>query len=241
MKRLTYFLLVSMAFAFSACSGDDDNTVVASFENKPVTNNYFKSTSQTASGYYFKDTFTDNDKMLTFDHYYASWGWAGFTYTNSSDTKTANSTASVVGAAKVGTMYIGAYGSSYTPAKLQINDVTKYGIVGCWVSNSVYAYNGMTIGDSQSTKFKSGSWYTITATGYADSEMKTAVGLAQTIYTAKYKSDTDTPSKVWLWFDLSSLKDAKYIVFTAASSDSGQYGMNTDANFCLDGITLSEK
>lgn len=46
----------------------------------------FTSTSTEVSGYYFKDTFTDPESYVTFDHYYSDWGqgysFAGFTYTN---------------------------------------------------------------------------------------------------------------------------------------------------------------
>lgn len=239
MKKVNYLLLLFTVIMLGACSNDDNNSTVVSFENMPVTSSYFKSTSTTKSGYYFTDTFQDNDKLLTFDHYYSSYGFAGFTYTNDANVSTANSTASIVGKAKVGTMYMGVYSSSYTEPRLKINNPDKYSINGCWVSNSVFAYNGMAKGDSYATKFKKDSWYLITATGFAK-DGKTSVGTAK-IYLAKYTSDTDTPSKEWLWFDLSSLKNAVYLQFDASSSDSGQYGMNTAANFCLDGITLDEK
>lgn len=87
MKKLSLFLLVSV-FAFCGCSdendevkGGDDNKggenekkeVVVSFENQLTeSESEFTSTSTEVSGYYFKDTFTDPESYVTFDHYYST-------------------------------------------------------------------------------------------------------------------------------------------------------------------------
>ena len=90
MKKLSLFLLVSV-FAFCGCSDENDEVknekkeVVVSFENQLTeSESEFTSTSTEVSGYYFKDTFTDPESYVTFDHYYSDWGqgysFAGFTY-----------------------------------------------------------------------------------------------------------------------------------------------------------------
>jgi len=89
------------------------------------------------------------------------------------------------------------------------------------------------------SKFKSGSYYKVTATGYA-ADGTTSVGTVS-IYLAKYASDTDTPSKDWQWFNLGALANAVYVQFDVDSSDKGNYGVNTSTYFCLDGITLNQK
>lgn len=243
MKKLNYLFLLIFLIAFTACSNDDDNNVKANFESMPVTNGYYTNTNGTLKGYYYYSTFQDNDKLLTFDYYLGNWSgatFAGFTYTNSTDTKTGNSSAAVSGKGKIGTMYLVAYPSSYTPTRFKINDPSKYIIDGCWISNSVYAYNCMTTNNySPASKFKSGSYYKVTATGYA-ADGTTSVGTAS-IYLAKYSSDTDTPSKDWQWFDLGALAKAVYVQFDVDSSDKGDYGVNTSTYFCLDGITLNQK
>lgn len=244
MKKLNYLLFVLfMGIVVASCSNDDDNTVVTNFENMNVTDHYYTNNSGTLEGYYYHSTFQDNNKLLTFDYYVGNWsgaGFAGFTYTNSTDTKTGNSAASICGAGKTGSMYLATYASDYTPSRFKINDAANYSINGCYISNSVYSYNSMTTNDySPATKFKKGSWYKVTATGYA-ADGTTKVGNTS-IYLANYTADTDTPSKEWQWFDLSTLKDAVYVRFDVTSSDTGTYGVNTATYFCIDGVTLNQK
>ncbi len=44
----------------------------------------------------------------------------------------------------------------------------------------------------------------------------------------------------WRWVDLSSLGEVKSLNFILESSDSGDYGMNTPAYFCMDNLTVME-
>jgi hypothetical protein len=244
MKKLNYLLLLIATVLFASCGEDGDNTMRATFEGMPVTNNYYTSSNGTLEGYYYHSTFQDTNNLLTFDYYIGNWTgatFAGFAYTNSTDVTTGNSAASICGKAKVGTMYLAAYASSYTPARLKINNTTNYSINGCWISNSVYAYNSMTTADyAPATPFsKVGDYYKVVATGYS-SDGTTKVG-STSIYLAKYASATDIPSKDWQWFDLTPLAGCTYVQFDVESSDTGDYGVNTSTNFCLDGIILDAK
>jgi hypothetical protein len=250
MKKLNSLLLLVLLVIVSSCGGDDDNSVVTSFEGKlTAANSYFQSSSQTLSGGYYTDHFKDNQGLLTFDHYYSIYGskryYAGFTYTNSSDVTTGNSTASICGKGKVGNIYLNAYCSDYSPAVMTINNTTDYCINGCWVSNSVYAYNCMTTSDwAPATKFKANSYYMVTAYALDSNGNNIKVNgkaLSASIYLAKYTKDSDLPSKVWQWFDLTSLSSATKIKFSVSSSDTGTYGVNTDVDICIDGIKLDKK
>lgn len=244
MKKLNYLLLLLATVLFASCGKDGDDTMRITFDGMPVTNNYYTSSNGTLQGYYYYSTFEDANKLLTFDYYLGNWSgstFAGFAYTNSTDVTTGNSAASICGKAKVGTMYLAADASSYTPARFKINNTTNYSINGCWISNSVYAYNCMTTSNfAPATKFsKTGDYYKVIATGYS-SDGKTKMG-STSIYLAKYTSATDTPNKEWQWFDLKPLAGCTYVQFDVDSSDSGSYGVNTATYFCLDGITLDAK
>lgn len=241
MKKLSLLLLLSV-FVFIGCSDDDKATFTASFEGKLTeANSAYTSNSIEKKGYYFYDTFEDNNKLMKFDHYYIKLGdvryMAGFAYTNNSDIKTANSYASITGKAKTATTYLSAFTNSDTPAAFIINN-NSYVIKGAWVTNSKYAYTAMTEDYNVATKFTKDSWFKLTATGYDDKGGKT--GTAE-IYLANYKSDDDKPVSDWIWFDMKPLNYAAKIVFSLSSTDSGHYGMNTPAYFCMDGITLEEK
>lgn len=246
MKKLSLLALLSV-FVFWGCSNDDDevkNEVVVSFENMLTEENseFISNASEPNDQGSQKDTFKDPQNLATFEHYYADWGtgysFAGFTYMNKTDNQTYNSPAPICGKGKNGKVYVAAYSSSYTPAIFTINDPDKYSIKGTWITNSTWAYIGMTEGDGYATPFKKDSWYKVTATGY--NQNKEEIGKVE-ILLAKYKSDNDLPIKDWVWFDLTPLKDAVKIEFMSDSSDSDEYGPKTAQYFCLDGITLIEK
>ena len=244
MKKLSLLMLLSV-FVFWGYSNDDDevkNEVTISFENQLTEeNSEFISNASEPNGINFqKDTFKDSQSLATFEHSYADWGsgysFASFTYTNKTDNETGNSPAPICGKAKIGKVYLAANSSEGewgNSAFMTINNPDKYSIKGAWITNSTWAYIGMTEGDGYAKKFKAGSWFKAIAVGY-NSENK-EIGRLEYLL-ADYKTDTDLPIKDWVWFDMSSLKNAVKINFVTSSSDPG-----TANFFCLDGITLIEK
>lgn len=250
MKKLSLLFLTFVAIAFAGCSSDDDDkvTLISNFEGKlSATNSEFKAVESVAElNKTYSTTFQDNDKAITFDHSYSDWGYgysfSQFTYTNKSDNAAANSITAVTKKGKVGTTYLSAYApvDDYTPAAtFSIAQPEFYKMKGVWVTNSTYAYNGMTVGDGYAQPFKKGSWYKLTATGMTSGG--STVGTAE-IYLANYSSDNDKPVGDWIWFDLSTLSDATKFKFTLTSTDNDPvWGMRTAAYFCMDAITLEEK
>lgn len=247
MKKLSLLLLL-FVFVFVGCSDDDEATFVANFDGKLTeSNSEFISTSTTLKNFYFFDTFQDNNKYLTFDHYYNDWGsgysFAGITYTNKTDITTSGNgnPSAITGKGKNGQIYLTAYSSSYNPAKVTLNNNEKYIYKGVWVTNSTNAYLAITEGKNSmdiDTKFENDDWFKLTATGY-DLQDKN-IGNVE-IYLADYRNGKKTVLKDWTWFDLSPISFANYIIFELSSSDSGKDGMNTPAYFCMDGITIEEK
>lgn len=245
MKKISLLFLLAVTFAFAGCNNDDDkNDYVVSFENGLTeAESEFTTTDGTLeSNGYYKAQFTDRYATLSLSHYYNDWGsgrsFAGFTYTNKTDNKTTTSIAPICGKGKTDKVYISAYSNEdYTPAILTINNPEQYSIKGTWITNSTYAYVGMTQGDGYATAFKKGSWYKVTATGYDSQEKE--IGKVD-IALANYTNDNDKPVNDWIWFDLSALHNAVKIKFIPSSSDVNENGMKTAAYFCLDGITLTE-
>ena len=105
-------------------------------------------------------------------------------------------------------------------------------VPGFYITNSSYAYNSMTGGDSFAKKFEKGDWFKLTITGYdADDEV---TGTKE-----YYLADLRDPAKAyiindWRYVDLSGLGKVAKIGFELSSSDTGAYGMNTPAYFCFD-------
>ena len=105
-------------------------------------------------------------------------------------------------------------------------------VPGFYVTNSSYAYNSMTGGDSFAKKFGKGDWFKLTVTGYdAAGEVTGTKDF--------YLADLRDPSKAyiindWRYVDLSGLGKVSKLGFELSSTDNGDYGMNTPAYFCFD-------
>ena len=248
MKKLSLFFITCLsAFIFCSCDKDDENTttvvpVSISLENKLTEDNTeFISEKEIIPETSVFDTFQDSNGLLTFDHYFADWGsgysFSAFTYMNKTDNSASISPVPYCKKAKTGKVYLAVNPSDYSPAIMTINNPSIYTINGAWVTNSTYAYNSMTIGDSYATAFKKDSYFKLTATGFDANNNVT--GTAE-IYLANYKSDNDKPVTEWIWFDMSPLMAAVKIQFSLTSSDTGEFGMNTAAYFCMDDIVLNK-
>ena len=105
-------------------------------------------------------------------------------------------------------------------------------VPGFYITNSSYAYNSMTGGDSFAKKFEKGDWFKLTITGYDANDEVTGTK-------EYYLADLRDPAKAyiindWRYVDLSGLGTVAKIGFALTSTDNGAYGMNTPAYFCFD-------
>lgn len=118
----------------------------------------------------------------------------------------------------------------------------KYQFKGAWVTNTTYAYlaikDGNDGGLNAVRQFADGDYFILTAVG-RDAQ-GTEIGRVN-FYLADYRNGQSKIVNTWEWFDWSALASAASISFELDSTDKGEYGMNTPAYFCLDGITLIEK
>lgn len=97
---------------------------------------------------------------------------------------------------------------------------------GFYVTNSAYAYTSMKNGDAYAKKFDESDWFMLTITGYLIDEK---VGTVE-FYLAK---DGNIISD-WQYVDITALGTVDRLDFTLSSSDTGEWGMNTPAYFCMD-------
>lgn len=113
-------------------------------------------------------------------------------------------------------------------------DGKNYEAVGVYVNLNSYPYYSIECGDSFARAFNNGDKYTLTIHGIApdESEKTVAVDLAS------YTNGCLTISRGWMYVDLSSLGVVNELYFTLDSTDSGVYGMNTPAYFCLDKLMV---
>ena len=107
-------------------------------------------------------------------------------------------------------------------------------VSGFYVTNSAYAYTSMQYGDSYARKFIYGDWFKLTITGVDAAGESTG---SVDFYLADLRNDDFAYIiNTWRWVDLTSLGQVKRLEFALSSSDTGQWGMNTPAYFCLDNL-----
>ncbi len=178
--------------------------------------------------------------------YDTGWGmqfWAsGFAYSNLTDTVTSgivNQYAAKAGSGQQSDQYAVAYGSTnYTKIGL-----TARNFIGLFITNSTYAYNSMRDGDAFSKKFGGTTgddpdWFKLTIRPFFSGA---PAANPVEVYLADFRDSNNANDfilKDWKWVELPyNLTDS--IVFELSSSDTGQFGMNTPAYFCLDNFVTA--
>jgi hypothetical protein len=172
---------------------------------------------------------------------FTDWGggvtsWEGFAYSNRTDTALAGFdgqyTAAGGSAPSGGNYAVGYLGFSSLPT---ITVSSPMVISGLYVSNDLYAASVLRDGDAMFgvDPFSVGDWFSLTITG------KDSVGQAtgsQTTYLADFRDGQRSILTDWRFVDLSSLGVVSSLEFSMASSDVGDWGMNTPTYFVVDTI-----
>ena len=102
--------------------------------------------------------------------------------------------------------------------------------VGVYVCNHPRPYYGCLHGDGFGRAFEEGDYFELIAHGvdFEGNETTTSINLVE-FTNGELKALND-----WTFFDLSSLGEVESVYFTMNSTDTGAYGMNTSAYFCMD-------
>jgi len=166
------------------------------------------------------------------NHYDAEWGtWDGFSYSNLTDTTTegfAGQYSAIAGGGALNTeTYVIGYCSAFAANPPIVTFSSAQTVTGAYITNNNYAYYSMLKGDQFAKQFEEGDWFTLTITG------KDAAGNVTGMVDFNLATGTDILN-TWEWVDLSTLGMVKSLEFSLTSSDTGDYGMNTPAYFCMD-------
>ena len=248
-------MLLLTAFVFTACNDDDKKEIiVVGFNDKLTTANTTFSTdlgvedTSNPYGSTFVYQFKDSNSAVELNHIYSDWSYGpsfsgGFTYTNTNDKTTPgfSNISAITATGKTGAVYLTSNTSEFSVARITNLKSNDFKFKGAWVTNTTYAYLAVIEGKDgylDQTKFNDGDWFILTATGFSADNKE--VGKVD-FYLADFRNGKKEAINTWKWFDWSAIAHAEYIKFTMSSSDTGEYGMNTPAYFCLDDITLEEK
>ena len=211
------------------------DAVTATFENHWLGVSGFDNAA-TESGDDAHTTLVDGSFSFSMNNEYSGMYWYGFALSNHTSTTFATLTTdqynSVAGSGVDGSdNYLVCYSSEYSAAPRidVLSSPLGTQLRGVYVTNSAYAVKAMTDGLNPASPFTQGSW--LKATFTADN------GRHVDYYLADYRSSNIADHYIldsWDWVDLSSLGTVKWLTITMSGSDSGNFGLNTPAYFCLD-------
>lgn len=225
-----------------AVTGD---AVTATFENLYLDSESFWAGPDTkgtlVAGMYGSDlngSFVSGSYQFS-NSYNTSYGsWSGFAYSNRTatdfNTITPDQYNSVVGH---GYDNSGNFAVAFNSGEIKVlnSPLTGDSIRGLYITNSAYAANTILYAkdNDYAHKFGKGDWMKVTFTGYHADGTEAKVDY----YLADYRSAKEADHyclDTWQWVDLRPLGEVTSISFSLDGSDSGQWGLNTPAYFCLD-------
>lgn len=231
---------VYLYFAVGVVPEIEGSYIVADFSDLELPAESFWNGADGSGGFVSGNVFFPNQ-------YNPDWGaWSGWSYSNSTDNTTPgwmNQYSAITGTGIPGNGDDNPiYGVAYNPASLSFKDSAAFRVKGFYVTNNTYAGLSMKYGDDFSKKFggEDGTdpdWFRLSVWGMAGGEATDTIGF----YLADYRFDDNTKNHIvetWQWLGLSSLGKVDSLMFGLASSDMGDWGMNTPAYFCIDNMLV---
>ena len=114
-------------------------------------------------------------------------------------------------------------------------------VTGMYICNSTYAYKSMKNGDSYESAFTAHNkdWFKLTVKKYYGGVITND---SAEVYLADFRYADTTQNYIlqnWMWVNFSTLRNVDSLAFFLSSSQTGSFGMNTPAFFCIDNVTLS--
>lgn len=173
----------------------------------------------------------------------ASYGgfWNGFSYSNVNDTQDGaftNQYAAFTGTAFSGSIYAVAYPGSHA----FVNVPPGHTPASVRVTNTTYTALDMANGSGFSRKFGPGDFLTVTFTGYNATGASGSPTGSVTFYLADFLAGRSTIVNTWELLSLGGLAGGgvpQSIGLSWASSDVGQYGINTPTYAAIDDLTFA--
>ena len=116
------------------------------------------------------------------------------------------------------------------------NGGTTFRPQGVYVCNHPWPYYESVNGDGSARAFAEGDYFELIAHGVdaEDNEKTTSIKLIE------YANGELQALNDWTLFDLTSLGEVEKVYFTLNSTDTGAYGMNTAAYFCMDKFQVND-
>lgn len=208
------------------------------FYNGDLGNNTSNSQGWTNGGVHFSNTYTFDSQ---FNYSY----WSGFSYSRvnaGSVSGFQNQYASRPGSGSEGSEHYAVIYNSFSGDAV-VTFGAQVRLESIDVTNTAYAYYSMLEGDPFAKKFGGDSgndpdFFKLEIQGYRSNALIGSVDF----FLADYRFENNTQDYLvdqWTRVNLSSLGAIDSLRFALASSDNGQFGMNTPAYFAMDRIAFS--
>ena len=223
MKR--FFVYVFLFCLFFVLAGSV-NAQTADFEDLSLnTESYWNGSDGTGGFYSGGFAFSNN--------YNSDWSsWDGFAYSNITTTNVAGAGAQYNAITGSGADGSETYAVAYVPFAANPPTITldtEQVLSGAFFTNNNYAFYSMRDGDDFAKEFTDDDWFMVTITGFDDDGVET--GSVEFML-----ADGTSIVNTWKWVDLSGLGAVRELIFELSSSDTGDWGMNTPAYFCIDNL-----
>ncbi|MEI7979907.1 MAG: DUF4465 domain-containing protein, partial [Bacteroidota bacterium] len=179
----------------------------------------------------------NNSYNIGFGGYWTA-GWA---YSKTNDTITGDYSNLHASYANKGAVNSSNYAVGQNFSNFKVNQNTLQGL---YISNATYAALSMKNGDAFAKKFggatgNDSDWFKLTVNAFKNGILKTE---KVDFYLADFRFTDNTQDyivKDWTYLNLLPLGSLDSLQFTLTSSDTGQFGMNTPAFFCIDNVTTN--
>lgn len=174
------------------------------------------------------------------DQTYLSTWWSGIACSNNKDTLSVgygNQYSVFANSGATGSEKFALVGSDSATCTFQMPVVVK----SMMVNNSTYVYWALKDGNDGAgyvSKFTAGDYFQVTVIGYDSTNVRTGQVV---VPLADFRDSKTYICKDWTKISLESLGKVKTLQFAFTSTDTGVFGMNTPAYFCIDNIVYEKK
>lgn len=237
MKHLITIFFISLCIPVISQS-------IADFESISIPENSYLKDSGSSNGF-------ESGKIILPNEYTDAGSydfWNGWVVSNIQDTITPgffNEGASFAGSGVEGSDN---YAVSYAPFPVSIllNEESRGNVIsGMYVSNNTYAATSMRDGDPFAKKFGGASgddpdYFLLSFRKWLNGALSSD---SISIYLADYRFEDNSEDFIlrgWHWVDLSPLGAVDSLQCKLYSSDTGAFGINTPAYFCVDNIMVDQ-
>lgn len=227
MKKTTFVISGFIALILFGCSASMQSPLfTVDFENVNLTDGVHSREAFSCGGLKFSNKY---------DTTYQS--WEGFAVSSKIDNKTADYTniySPITGKAYSGKKF----GVVYQGIELPTIETEQGEIefTSMRITNGTYSYYTILNGNDFCKKFENGDWFKVQINGW-DSEGNN-VGKTE-VFLADYRNGKTYILNDWYLVNLEEFEDCQKITFEFASSDTGDFGINTPAFLMVDDIVYS--